>query len=368
MLHGGVLNTLPCRFFKNRGERMRVLLGMSGGLDSTYAAAELKRRGYEVEGAILLMHGYTETKEAALAAKSVGIPLHIIDCREAFEECVVSNFISEYQKGRTPNPCIICNREVKFKYLYEFAMANGFDKIATGHYANIVKREIKGRERYAVSCAFDTKKDQTYMLYRLSQEVLSRLIFPLSDMKKNVVRENAGNAGIYAAEKDESQEICFIPDNDHAAFIKERGYPEKCGYYINNEGKILGEHSGIIKYTVGQRKGLGISLGKRVFVTEIDAENNTVTLSENPSMEDKLTVTDIVFSGQEEMEVGEELILKVKLRYLAPKTECRVKYIGDGRAEVLLDSPQKSITPGQSAVFYDGDTIVFGGFISTKRG
>ena len=345
---------------------MRVLLGMSGGLDSTWAARELQSLGHEVCGAVLLMHGYTETEAAERAARSLGIPLCVIDCREKFEEKVVSNFIDEYQKGRTPNPCIICNEEVKFRYLYEFAMANGFDKIATGHYANIVLRSLDGNKRYAVSCALDAKKDQAYMLYRLPQKILASLIFPLSDKQKSVIREKAAEEGLFSGEKDESQEICFIPDNDHAAFIKERGYAEKCGYYINNEGKILGEHSGIIKYTVGQRKGLGIALGKRVFVTDINAEKNTVTLSETPKETDTLTVTDIVFSGLDELSVGEEITLRVKLRYLAPRVECLVKYLGEGKALVKLSAPQKSVTPGQSAVFYEGDTVLFGGFISLR--
>ena len=343
---------------------MRVLLGMSGGLDSTYAARELQRLGHEVCGAVLLMHSYTETEAAERAAKSLGIPLCVLDCKEEFEKKVVSNFISEYQKGRTPNPCIICNEEIKFKYLYEFAMANGFEKIATGHYANIVEVCVNGNKRYAVSCALDTKKDQTYMLYRLPQNILSSLIFPLYDKEKSLIREKAANEGLFSKEKDESQEICFIPDNDHAEFIKERGYPEKYGYYINNEGKILGEHSGIVKYTVGQRKGLGIALGKRVFVTGINPIDNTVTLSDSPAMSDTLTVTDIVFSGLDGLAVGEELTTYVKLRYLAPRVECMVKYLGDGRAEVRLLTPQKSVTPGQSAVFYEGDTVLFGGFIS----
>ena len=229
---------------------MRVLLGMSGGLDSTYAAVELLRLGHTVEGAVLKMHEYTDILEARAAAESLGIPIHVIDCRDAFEEHVVTNFIGEYQKGRTPNPCIVCNREVKFKYLYEYAVANGFDKIATGHYAGIVKTEADGEVRYAVVPARDTKKDQTYMLYRLPQEVLSMLIFPLSNMEKREIREAAREQSIFAKDKEESQEICFIPHNDHAAFIEGRGHRSKRGYYINNEGKILGEHSGIVKYTV----------------------------------------------------------------------------------------------------------------------
>ncbi len=345
---------------------MRVLLGMSGGLDSTYAAKELLKKGYEVEGAILKMHAYTEIDEARLAAESLGIPLHVIDCTEAFEQTVVENLINEYQNGRTPNPCIVCNREVKFRYLYEYAEKNGFDKIATGHYANIVKKEANGKVRYAVSSAKDSKKDQTYMLYRLPQRVLEKLIFPLSDLKKSEIRERVKNEGVYATEKDESQEICFIPDNDHASFIAKRGYPEKRGYYINNEGKILGEHFGIAKYTVGQRKGLGISLGKRVFVSEINSKENTVTLSDEPKMSDTVTVTDIVFSGIEEPLPMQEFILSVKVRYLAKKVECRVKYLGDGVAEAILKEPQRSVTPGQSAVFYEGEDILFGGFITLK--
>ena len=342
---------------------MRILLGMSGGLDSTYAAKKLIEEGHTVEGAVMKMHRYTEIDEAASSAKSLGIPLHVLDCTEEFERCVVTNFLSEYTLGRTPNPCIICNSDIKFRYLLDYAQKNGFDRIATGHYSRVVKHSYKGTERYTLASPKDARKEQTYVLWRLSQDVLSHLLLPLSDCEKEKVRLDAKNIGLAAADREESQEICFIPSGDYAAFIEERTQPFPHGHFINNEGKILGEHRGIIRYTVGQRKGLGIALGERVFVTEINAKENTVTLSEKDSYRDEIYVSGINFVGVTEPDIGEETELAVKIRYLAPKVKCTFTYLGEGRARVLLSQPQRAVTPGQSAVFYDGDLLALGGFI-----
>ena len=341
---------------------MRILLGMSGGVDSAYSALKLKSAGHEVEGAVLLMHEYTETEEAKKCAESIGIPLRVIDCREAFSKIVVENFISEYLNGRTPNPCVLCNREVKFRYLYEYAKNNGFDKIATGHYAKIVKIG----ERYAVSRAKDRKKDQSYMLYRLPQEILADTVFPLNEEEKHNVKEDSRKSGISAADRKESQEICFIPSGEYAEYIEERRGKTPVGNYIDIKGKILGEHKGIIRYTVGQRKGLGISLGERVFVNAINPIDNTVVLSAAPSESDSIDISDIVFSGMDEMERGERRGLSVKIRYLAPLAECEFLYLGEGRGRVIFRNPQISVTPGQSAVLYDGDVVMAGGIISNS--
>jgi len=342
---------------------MKILLGMSGGIDSTYAALKLKEEGHEVEGAVLIMHGYTETESAEAAAKSVGIPLHKIDCRDVFEAKVIDNFVNEYLSGKTPNPCVICNSEVKFRILLDYARKNGFDKIATGHYAKITKRICDGEIRYAVTRATDKSKDQTYVLWRLSQDILSSLCFPLSADEKKEIREEARKKGSSAADRGDSQEICFVPSGDYAGFIESRTHPSPHGYFINNEGKVLGEHKGIIHYTVGQRKGLGIAMGQRIFVTKIDPNNNTVTLSFDDSFSDTVNVSDMVFSGMPEMATGGKVSLAVKLRYLAAPAECVVEYSGGGRATVKLTSPVRAVTPGQSAVFYDGDVLVAGGFI-----
>lgn len=342
---------------------MKILLGMSGGLDSTYAAYKLLRSGHEVVGAVLKMHEHTEISEAAVAAENIGIPLRVIDAAVEFESRVVENFISEYLKGRTPNPCIVCNSDVKFRLLLDFALKNGFDAIATGHYAEIVKLG----DRYAVRRGKDSSKDQSYMLWRLPQDVLSYLLLPLAEEEKKLVRAQARENGIVSADREESQEICFIPSGDYAGFIEDRTYPSPHGNFIDREGNILGEHKGIIRYTVGQRKGLGIALGERVFVTDINVADNTVTLSPDDSFSDVLYVSGAVFSGIEEPKPSEELSLSVKVRYLAKPISCTVKYLGDGRAEVKLALMQRAVTAGQSAVFYMDDVIAFGAFIDSSH-
>ena len=342
---------------------MRILLGMSGGLDSTYAAHKLMAEGHTVEGAVLKMHEYTEIDEAREAAESIGIPLHVIDCREDFEKRVVGYFLEEYPKGRTPNPCVVCNSEIKFSSLLGFAIDNGFDYIATGHYAGVVATDYKGTRRYTVACAEDSKKDQTYVLWRLSQEILSRLLLPLADSKKSEIREEAASLGMVAADRGESQEICFIPSGEYAEFIEAHVGESLHGNFIDPEGNVLGEHQGIINYTIGQRKGLGIAMGTRVFVTEIDPENNTVTLSKDASYTDEITVSGMNFVGIGEPEINEETELFVKVRYLAPKVKCTLKYLGGGRGAVKISIPQRAVTPGQSAVFYDETGLACGGFI-----
>ena len=343
---------------------MRVLLGMSGGLDSTYAARRLIDAGYEVEGAVLIMHDHTEINEAVESADSLGIPLHKIDCRAAFEASVVENFVSEYLAGRTPNPCIVCNSDVKFKCLLDFAEENGFDRIATGHYAKIVSHERGGAVKYALARSKDPKKDQTYMLWRLSQKILSKTLFPLSDMEKGEVREEARTLNLLAADRGESQEICFVPSGDYAEFIEQRRGKTPKGSFINNEGKILGEHNGIIRYTVGQRKGLGIAYGSRIFVTDINATDNTITLSTEDVRSDRVELRGISFLSEEEPKAGESMRLYVKVRYLAPPVLCTLTYCGEGVGVALLDTPVRALTPGQSAVFYLDDEVVAGGFIA----
>lgn len=345
---------------------MKILLGLSGGVDSTYSALKLKNEGHEVEGAVVLMHEYTEASAAEESAASLGIPLHIIDAREEFEKIVKQNFIFEYTHARTPNPCVICNSEVKFIKLLEYAESNGFDMIATGHYAGVVKLEDGTDDRYAIKRGLDEKKDQTYMLWRLPQRVLSKLMLPLSGMMKSEIREQSRTAGLSAADRTDSQEICFLPDGNYAEFIESRAGTSIKGSFIDEAGNVLGEHKGIIHYTVGQRRGLGISAASRIFVTKIDPVSNTVTLSPNDSFATHVGVSGIVYSGMKPLYDGEELNLSVKLRYAARPTAATVKFFGD-RAEVLLAEPVRAVTPGQSAVFYDGDLLLAGGFIDTAK-
>ena len=341
---------------------MRILLGMSGGLDSTYAARLLLDAGHTVEGAVLIMHEHTDLSSARESAEALGIPLHEIDCRDMFREIVMKDFVSEYLAARTPNPCVICNSEVKFKGLYDYALENGFDKIATGHYARVIFEE----GRYAILRSADPAKDQTYMLWRLPQQMLSRLILPLGEMTKTSVRAKAKEESLIAADREESQEICFIPSGDYATFIEERAGACPQGDFVDADGKTLGRHNGIIRYTVGQRKGLGIALGARAFVTDIDPATNRITLSYEAKSTRSLTVGSLVFSGIEPLSVGESIELYVKLRYLAPPVKATLTVVENAMGAVVLDTPVRSVTPGQSAVFYLGEKLALGGVIHTN--
>lgn len=341
---------------------MRILVGMSGGLDSTYAALKLIDEGHEVEGAVVVMHGHTEVTEAREAAESLGIPLHEIDATERFG-AVKENFIEEYSRGRTPNPCIVCNPWVKFRALADFAVEHGFDRIATGHYARVITAHEGDAVRYTLAKARDSRKDQTYMLHRLPEDVLSVLMLPLGDEVKTDVREKALARGLKAAEKKESQEICFIPDGDYAAYIEAIKGPFPEGNFVLEDGNTVGRHKGLIRYTVGQRKGLGVAYGERIFVSRIDADRNEIVLSPIGSYTDRVTLSDAVFSGISEPVAGTSIRAEVKLRYLAKPVCTTVTFLGEGRAELVLDTPERAVTPGQSAVIYDGDAVLLGGFI-----
>lgn len=337
---------------------MKVLLGMSGGVDSTCAALELAGEGHDVVGAVLVMHDHTDTAAARDAARSVGIPLIEVDCREAFSKTVESYFANEYLSGRTPNPCVVCNSEVKFRYLYERAMSDGFDAIATGHYAGVAS----DGGRYFVTEAEDPDKDQSYVLYRLPQSILSKLLLPLGKKRKKELLRRAKEIGLPSAYREESQEICFIPDGSYVDYIEERYGKCPPGDFLDGQGRVLGRHNGVIRYTVGQRKGLGIALGERMCVRRIDPVNNTVELC-RPSEESVscLYVRDMVFSGIREDTSG-ALEATVRLRYHAPKLPCRAVFDG-GAARIELMSPARVAAPGQSAVIYLENRIAAGGFI-----
>ncbi len=342
---------------------MKILVGMSGGVDSTYSALKLMNEGNTVEGCVLVMHEYTDTDAAKRAAEELDIPLHIIDLRSEFSSTVKPYFIGEYLNARTPNPCIVCNPKIKFKYLAEYARRHGFDAIATGHYARVIKTSDG---RFTVAIADDIKKDQSYMLSRLPQDILSMLILPLSDVTKDEVRLGSEISNLTAARSRDSQEICFIPDGDYAAYIEAHTASSPVGNFISEDGRVLGTHSGIIRYTVGQRKGLGIALGERAFVTEISPADNTVTLALSPRYDSEVYVSDIAWMGIDEPEVGTELKAFAKLRYAAPLAECKAVYLGEGRARISLLSPARSVTPGQAAVLYKDGAVIFSGFICRK--
>ena len=338
----------------------RILVGMSGGVDSTYAAALLLKSGYSVEGAALRMNEYTDIAAAELSAKEIWIPLHVVECGEEFRRRVIENLADEYCAARTPNPCVVCNKYVKIELLTRFASENGFDRAATGHYAGV----YYDGERYFIGDADDLTKNQSYVLWALSQKQLSLLYTPLCGFSKTFVRSEAASLGFSAASKRESQEICFIPDKDYAGYIERlRGkFPE--GDFVDEEGKVVGRHKGIIHYTVGQRKGLGLAMNGHVFVTDIDPATNRITVKrEGGEFSIGAEVSGLNFqrlvydrSGELELECG------VKIRYAAKPVPAKVKLAGD-RAEVRFESPARAVTPGQSAVFYKDGDILFGGFI-----
>jgi len=342
-------------------ENKKVLLGMSGGIDSTYAVVKLRALGYEPVGAVLKMSEHTDVAAAQRAAEALCVELYVADMCEAFKKNVVENFVSEYLCARTPNPCIVCNREVKFRGLCELAKSLGIDKICTGHYARVIKSPETGR--YYIARGSDARKDQSYVLWRLSQEELAMLFFPLADEVKTDVKQISREMALPSAELRESQEICFIPTNDHTSFIEDyigKKIPE--GDFKDKEGRVLGRHKGVVRYTIGQRKGLGISLGKHAFVTSIDPEKNTVTLGDECDLFTReFEIDDLIFQKHEYAE-GESAGLLVKIRYATPPVPCTVHF-GASCAHITTEEPVRAITPGQSAVFYDEDGVVFGGFI-----
>ncbi len=345
---------------------MKILVGISGGVDSAVAARLLLDMGHEVEGAVLIMHEHTDTSSARDVADSVGIALHEIDCSFAFESTVKKNFLDEYLVGRTPNPCIICNAEIKFKYLYDYAVKHGFDKIATGHYADVTEIPTGDSVRYAIVAGSDPAKDQSYMLYRLSQEILSALMLPLAEYNKVEIREIAARCGLAAANRADSLEICFVPDGDYAEYIESRTGKSPEGNFIDPEGRVIGRHKGIIRYTVGQRKGLGISVGERAFVTKINPSENTVTLSRGSYAVKRLILSDMVYSGMSAPRNGEVGRFMLRVRYKSRPVSATVQFGNEGFAELITDVPV-SAAPGQSAVLYDCDRVMAGGFISLPQ-
>lgn len=336
----------------------KVLLGISGGMDSACAARLLREQGHEVIGALLQMHAHTDLSGAKEAAEQLDLPLHIVDCRADFEQEVIRPFCGEYASGRTPNPCVLCNERVKFACLLREADKRGCSRIATGHYAAVAQGEDG---RLCVRRALDINKDQSYMLWRLPQETLRRLLLPLAAETKSGLRAQAREAGLSAADKPESQEICFIPDGDYAGWMER--YTGRCfppGDIVDETGRIIGRHNGLIRYTIGQRKGIG-AYGKPMFVSKIEPEQNRLVLAPaGGEFSDTLTVDSLLFSGVRPFRGTRRFL--VKLRYRAPLAGASVT-LADGTASVRLDAPARAVTPGQSAVFYDGDRVAFGGFI-----
>lgn len=351
-----------------------VVVAMSGGVDSSVAAALLKEQGYQVVGVTMQVWpedqnrlveggccGQTAVDDARRVADLLGIPFYVMNFRDLFEEKVIDNFIGEYRRGRTPNPCIACNRWIKFSGLLQKARALGADFVATGHYAQIRKDDRTGR--YLVYRAKDRRKDQTYVLYSFTQEQLAHTLLPLGGFTKKEVRRLAEALKLPVAEKAESQEICFIPDNDYRRFLCERtGQEFSPGPFLSTRGEILGTHRGIPYYTIGQRRGLGIAAGRPLYVVDIDRKRNAVILGEEQELyRSGLLAAETNFIPFDRL--AGPLRAEVKIRYAAtPAPAVIIPRSGD-QVEVRFDRPQRAITPGQSAVFYQDDLLVGGGII-----
>lgn len=357
-------------------KKKKVVVGMSGGVDSSVAAWLLKEQGYEVIGVTMQIWqeqeetqqqeeggccGLSAVEDARRVAAMLDIPYYVMNFKAEFKRHVMDYFVAEYLRGHTPNPCIACNRYVKWESLLKRSLDIGADYIATGHYAQITELE---NGRFAIQKSVTSAKDQTYALYNLTQDQLAHTLMPVGAYTKDEVRSMAQKIGLRTANKPDSQEICFIPDNDYAGFIEreagDRTPPE--GNFVTKEGKVLGQHKGITHYTIGQRKGLGIAMGTPVFVTEIRPETNEVVLGSNEDVFGiSLYADHLNFMSISDL-IG-EMEVTAKIRYSHKGAPCMIHKVREDRVFCEFQEPVRAITPGQAIVFYQGDIVVGGGTI-----
>lgn len=338
----------------------KVLVALSGGVDSAVCVRILQQQGFAVGGVVISFSpAHAGTVQAAkVAAKELGIPLTVRHCEERFDEMVVQPFCQAYAAGCTPNPCVVCNPNVKFYLLAAEADKQGIHYIASGHYARVVQHG----QFYYVARAESTARDQSYMLYRLGQDILGRLCLPVGEFEKTDIRTMAQQMGLTSANAPDSQEICFIPDGDYAAFIEARGIQGKSGRFIAPGGQPLGPHKGILHYTVGQRKGLGIALGKPAFVQGILPNGDVQLAWSGEEYFTAVTLEDIVTADGQPLEDGGSYTVKIRSR--AKPVPCRIA-AGGGATKLVFENPQRAPAPGQSAVLYSQNRVIGGGFIQT---
>jgi len=339
---------------------MRVAVAMSGGVDSSLAAARLKQAGYDVLGVYMQLwpdpNLESTVSDLEHTCQILDMPFYKLDLEAEFQRLVIDYFCREYSQGRTPNPCIACNQHIKFDLLLDKVLEMGAEYLATGHYAR-VERSAEG---YRLLKATDQSQDQSYFLYILRQRQLEHLLFPLGELSKEKVKSLAAELGLPATSRSDSQDVCFIPDNDYRSFIKEH-IPLKEGEIVDITGKVLGRHGGLAGYTVGQRHGLGLVLNQQLYVLRLEAGNNRLVVGTREQLlQSGLVATELSWvSGKT---TKEPVNIMAKVRYKAPEVAAELRS-GDGRAEVRFTKPQSAITPGQSVVFYQGDVVLGGGII-----
>lgn len=360
---------------KSVSRKEKVIIGMSGGVDSSVAAWLLKEQGYEVIGVTMQIWqdeeeevleenggccGLSAVEDARRTAQLLEIPHYVMNFKADFKRFVIDYFVSEYLEGRTPNPCIACNRYVKWEALLNRSLEIGADYIATGHYARIRQLE---NGRFCLTRSVTAAKDQTYALYNLTQEQLSHTLMPVGSYSKEEIRRMADQIGLSVADKPDSQEICFVPDQDYAGFIERTtGAPSQTGNFVQADGTILGQHKGIIHYTIGQRRGLGLPMGRRVVVTEIRPETNEVVIGEQEDVWTDHLLADRL-NWMSVPDLTEERSASAKIRYNHTGTPCTLQKTASDQIRVQFHEPVRAVTPGQAVVFYDGDCVLGGGTI-----